>query len=193
MKVLLIDGGQKYAHSGGRLNHSMHQVAREILTELGHELRETVIENGYDAKDEVEKYVWSEVIVYQMPGWWMGLPWTVKRYIDEVFTVGAGTIYASDGRTREDPTKQYGTGGLMQGRRYMMSLTWNAPAEAFIEPENFFDGRGVDEVYLPFHKSQSFVGLKALPTYIANDVMKVPDFDRFKSEYITHLKKIFTN
>lgn len=192
MKILLIDGGKKYAHSGGRLNHSLHAVARETLSALGHDLRETVIETGYDAKKEVEKYVWSDVIIYQMPGWWMGLPWTVKRYIDEVFTEGAGTIYASDGRTREDPSKQYGTGGLMHGRRYMISLTWNAPIEAFNEPGNFFDGRGVDEVYMPFHKSQRFVGLAALPTYIANDVMKVPDYIRFKNEYVEHLKRLFS-
>ncbi len=25
-------------------------------------------------------------IILQMPGWWMGTPWTVKRYLDEVLT-----------------------------------------------------------------------------------------------------------
>ncbi len=31
----------------------------------------------------------------------MGAPWTVKKYIDDVFTEGHGTLYASDGRTRK--------------------------------------------------------------------------------------------
>lgn len=191
MKVLLIDGGQAFAHSGGRLNHTLHDVARSTLTSLGHEVEETVIENGYDIAEEVEKQLGAEVIVYQMAGWWMGLPWTVKRYIDEVFTEGAGRIYANDGRTRSDPSKQYGSGGLMQGRRYMASLTWNAPLEAFDEPGNFFDGRGIDEVYMPFHKSQQFVGLKALPTFLATDVMKVPEVERVKAEYQAHLSRVF--
>ncbi|VFS38584.1 modulator of drug activity B [Escherichia coli] len=56
----------------------------------------------------------------------MGAPWTVKKYIDDVFTEGHGTLYASDGRTRKDPSKKYGSGGLVQGKKYMLSLTWNA-------------------------------------------------------------------
>ncbi|STV69983.1 modulator of drug activity B [Klebsiella pneumoniae] len=37
----------------------------------------------------------------------------------------------------------------------MLSLTWNAPMEAFTDKDQFFHGVGVDGVYLPFHKSQS--------------------------------------
>ena len=46
----------------------------------------------------------------------MGAPWTVKKYIDDVFTEGHGTLYASDGRTRKDPSKKYGSGGLVQAK-----------------------------------------------------------------------------
>lgn len=47
----------------------------------------------------------------------------MKKYIDDVFTEGHGTLYASDGRTRKDPSKKYGSGGLVQGKKYMLSLT----------------------------------------------------------------------
>ena len=33
-------------------------------------------------------------------------------------------------------------------------------------------------MYFPFHKSQEFVGLQALPTLIANDAMKVGNVER---------------
>lgn len=188
MKILLINGGKAFAHSGGELNNTLHGVAVSTLQEMGYQIRETVIDQGYDLKEEVQNYLWADTIVYQMPGWWMGAPWIVKRYIDEVFTEGHGSLYASDGRSRQDPTKQYGSGGLLQGRRYMMSLTWNAPLEAFDEPDNFFEGRGVDGVYFPFHKSQEFIGLEALPTFIANDVMKAPDVARDKAAYRKHLR-----
>ncbi|RUR39313.1 NAD(P)H-dependent oxidoreductase [Vreelandella populi] len=191
MKILLINGGKPFAHSGGELNNTLHDVARRTLAEQGHEVRETVIEQGYKVEAEVEKFLWADTIVYQMPGWWMGAPWTVKRYIDEVFTVGHGSLYASDGRSRQDPTKQYGSGGLLQGRRYMLSLTWNAPLAAFDEADNFFEGRGVDGVYFPFHKSQEFVGLDAMPTFIANDVIKAPDVERDMAAYAQHLTRLF--
>ncbi|MGM0856267.1 MAG: NAD(P)H-dependent oxidoreductase [Pseudomonadota bacterium] len=191
MKILLVNGAKAFAHSGGELNNTLHNVALETLKELGHDVRETVIEQGYTLDAEVQKYLWADAIVYQMPGWWMGTPWTVKRYIDEVFTEGHGSLYASDGRTRQDPTQQYGSGGLLQGRQYMLSLTWNAPLEAFDEPNNFFEGRGVDGVYFPFHKSQEFIGLAALPTFIANDVMKVPNVERDKAAYRKHLRLAF--
>ena len=190
MKILLINGGKAFAHSGGELNNTLHSVAVSTLTEMGYEIRETVIDQDYDLETEVQNFLWADTIVYQMPGWWMGAPWIVKRYIDEVFTEGHGALYASDGRSRQDPTKQYGSGGLLQGRRYMLSLTWNAPLEAFDEPGNFFEGRGVEGVYFPFHKSQEFIGLEALPTFIANDVMKVPQVDRNKADYRDHLRKV---
>jgi len=191
MKIFLIDGGKAFAHSAGRLNETLHRTAIEHLGHLGHDIQHTRIDEGYDIGGEIDKFLWADTIVYQMPGWWMGAPWTVKKYIDEVFTAGHGKLYASDGRSRHDPTKQYGTGGLLQSRHYMLSLTWNAPLAAFDEPGNFFEGRGVDGVYFPFHKSQAFVGLKGLPTFIANDVMKAPDIARDQSAYRMHLTKVF--
>ncbi len=40
-----------------------------------------------------------------MPGWWMGAPWIVKKYLDEVLTYGHGKLYANDGRSRHDSSK----------------------------------------------------------------------------------------
>lgn len=54
----------------------------------------------------------------------------------------------------------------------MLSLTSNAPMEAFTDKDQFFHGVGVDGVYLPFHKANQFLGMEALPTFIANDVIK---------------------
>ncbi|MCG7599386.1 NAD(P)H-dependent oxidoreductase [Halomonas sp. McH1-25] len=191
MKIFLINGGKAFAHSGGRYNDTLHDIARGTLAEMGHELQETKVDDGYDIDEEVRKFLWADAIVYQMPGWWMGAPWTVKKYLDEVFTAGHGSLYASDGRSRHDASRHYGSGGLLQGRHYMLSLTWNAPAEAFDEPGNFFAGRGVDAVYFPFHKSQEFVGLEALPTFLANDVIKAPDIEGHIAAYREHLKRTF--
>ncbi len=193
MNILLIDGGKNFGHSEGRLNHTLHEVARETLTAMGHIVQETIIENGYDAEQEVEKFLWMDAVIWQMPGWWMGEPWTVKEYIDKVFTAGYGKVYESDGRHRVAPTENYGKGGLLQGKKHMLSLTWNAPIEAFTRPGDFFEGQGVDGVYLHFHKANEFIGLTALPTFIVNDVIKNPQVPQYIEDYKAHLTKVFAS
>ncbi|MFJ5333423.1 NAD(P)H-dependent oxidoreductase [Pectobacterium sp. CHL-2024] len=185
--ILLIDAGKSFAHSKGELNHTLTDVAASFLRDKGHDVRVTVVDNGYDIEQEIQNYLWADTIIYQMPGWWMDTPWILKKYIDEVFTAGHGSLYASDGRSRSDASKKYGSGGLLQGRKYMLSLTWNAPLEAFNDPEQFFHGVGVDGVYLPFHKANQFIGLSPLPTFICNDVMKEPAVPTYLANYRQHL------
>ncbi|MFP1723795.1 NAD(P)H-dependent oxidoreductase [Lonsdalea quercina] len=189
--ILLINASKAFAHSKGQLNDTMADVATNFLREKGYDVRVTKVDDGYDIQQEVQNYLWADTIIYQMPGWWMGAPWTLKKYIDEVFTEGHGSLYASDGRTRSDDSKKYGSGGLLQGKTYMLSLTWNAPLEAFTDKDQFFHGVGVDGVYLPFHKANEFIGLAALPTFICNDVIKQPDIDGDVARYREHLDKIF--
>ncbi|WP_390904028.1 NAD(P)H-dependent oxidoreductase [Shewanella phaeophyticola] len=64
-----------------------------------------------------------------------GAPWIVKKYIDEVFTIGHGRLYQSDGRSRKNADQHYGSGGLIQGKQYMLSVTWNAPEQPFTDPQ----------------------------------------------------------
>ena len=132
-----------------------------------------------------------DAVIWQMPGWWMHEPWTVKKYMDEVFTTGAGTLYANDGRSSANPTEGYGTGGLLQGRRHMLSLTWNAPREAFIREGDFFEGLGVDALYMHFHKANEFLGTTQLSTFICNDVIKNPQVEQYLADYTAHLNEVF--
>lgn len=191
MNILLINGAKAFAHSYGKLNHTLHSYACKLLTNNGHQIRETIIDQGYDIEQEVENILWADTIIWQMPGWWMGEPWIVKKYIDEVFTAGHGKFYTSDGRHRVDPTEGYGTGGLLQGKKHMLSLTWNAPIEAFTRENDFFAGQGVDGLYLHFHKAHEFMGLTALPTFICNDVMKNPQVEQYLQNYQQHLTRVF--
>ena len=94
---------KNFGHSHGELNHTLHKKAKEVLTVLGHNIQETVIDAGYDVEAEIEKFLWMDAVIWQMPGWWMHEPWTVKKYIDEVLTAGHGKLYHSDGRHRVNP------------------------------------------------------------------------------------------
>lgn len=189
--ILIVNGGKKFGHSNGELNNTLTDIAYETLQEMGHEVKVVRADGDYNIDEEVQNFLWADAVIWQMPGWWMGAPWTVKKYIDEVFTAGHGSLYASDGRTRSDASKKYGSGGLLQGKKYMLSLTWNAPMEAFDDEAQFFHGVGVDGVYLPFHKANQFIGMSPLPSYLATDVIKSPDIPRYSAEYREHLTKIF--
>ena len=190
-KILLLNGGKQFAHSQGQYNATLHDAAVAFLDRAGFDIKTTFIDGGYDIDEEVQKILWADVVIYQMPGWWMGAPWTVKKYLDEVFTAGHGSLYANDGRTRSDASQKYGSGGLIQGKRYMLSLTWNAPLQAFEDPSDFFEGKGVDAVYFPFHKANEFLGMTGLPTFICNDVMKVPSIEQDVARYEQHLAQVF--
>jgi modulator of drug activity B len=189
--ILLVNGAKTFAHSNGELNDTLTELAQEVLSDLGHQVQVTRADSEYNAQAEVEKYLWADTVIYQMPGWWMGAPWTVKKYIDDVFTEGHGSLYANDGRSRSDSSKKYGSGGLIHGKNYMLSLTWNAPMDAFNDSEQFFHGVGVDGVYLPFHKANQFLGMQALPTFIVNDVIKAPEVEAYITQYREHLTQIF--
>ena len=189
--ILLINGAKTFAHSNGQLNDTLTELAQEVLSDLGHQVQVTRADSEYDAKAEVEKFLWADTVIYQMPGWWMGAPWTVKKYIDDVFTEGHGSLYANDGRSRADASKKYGSGGLIHDKNYMLSWTWNVPMDAFNDAEQFFHGVGVDGVYLPFHKANQFLGMQTLPTFIVNDVIKAPEVEAYMAQYRDHLTQVF--
>lgn len=189
--ILLVNGAKTFAHSNGQLNDTLTELAQEVLSDIGHQVQVTRADSEYDAKAEVEKFLWADSVIYQMPGWWMGAPWTVKKYIDDVFTEGHGSLYANDGRSRSDASKKYGSGGLIHDKNYMLSLTWNAPMDAFNDSEQFFHGVGVDGVYLPFHKANQFLGMQTLPTFIVNDVIKAPEVEAYMAQYREHLTQVF--
>ena len=55
----------------------------------------------------------------------------------------------------------------------MLSLTFNAPKEAFDDPKEYlFQGKSLDDLWLPMHMNFRFFGMKALPTFVCYDVVK---------------------
>lgn len=94
-----------------------------------------------------------------------------------------------DGRTREDPSKQYGTGGKMQGKKYMMSLTWNAPKESFGNQEQvLFEGKTVDDIFVSHTTSYKFCGAEIVPSFSCFNVVKAPDIAGDVERLRNHLR-----
>ena len=189
--VFIVNGHQKWDMSPGRLNRTLVERADDVLSAKGYEVRLTHIDDDWVVGAEIDNMVWADFVIFQFPVYWFGVPWGLKKYLDEVYMFGRGKIFLDDGRTRKDPSRKYGTGGLLQGRSYMVSTTWNAPEVAMSDPEQLFEGKGVDGVFLGFHKVQEFVGMTKLPSFTCYDVLKNPDIEDDFERWGAHLEANF--
>ncbi len=173
-KVLIINGHQRYEGiAEGKLTKILIDEAVEVFNEKEFEVQHSVVESDYKINDEVEKFAWADYILFQYPVYWMGVPWITKKYIDEIFSAGYGKVtYVNDGRSSKDSTKRYGSGGLMQGKKYMLSFTYNCPSSEFSNTDGFFDGLSLDEANIATHKTFQFCGAAALESYAMHDIFK---------------------
>lgn len=191
--ILIINAHHKYPFAEGRLNGSLVQKADELLTAGGHTTRVVTIDDGWDVDRELENHQWADIVLLQTPVNWMGVPWTFKKYMDEVYTAGmGGQLCDGDGRHREAPEKQYGSGGTLVGKKYMLSLTFNAPKASFDDAGQFlFQGKGVDDLLFPMHMNFRFFGMEPLPTFACFDVMKNADVENDFKRFAAHLGENF--
>jgi modulator of drug activity B len=193
MKTLLINTHLTYpGWSEGRLNLAFMEVAKTFFLERGHNVAETLVERAYQPQEEVQKHLAADLVILQTPVNWLGAPWIHKKYVDEVFNAGltSKTLLEGDGRTRRDPTKQYGTGGKMQGRKFMISATWNAPTATFDNPDSvLFAGKGTAELFPPITSNYKFCGYDILPAFGIFDIFKNPDVPGAMAGCRRHLEK----
>ena len=192
-KILHINAHQPYSFSQGKLNHSLTESAISSLEEKGYNVDRTISAQPYDIKEELEKHKRANFIILQTPVNWMGVPWSFKKYMDEVYSAGmGGDLCNGDGRTTEHPKFNYGGGGTLTNTQYMLSLTFNAPEESFEnDKEYLFQGKTVDDLFFPMHMNFRFFGMKALETFACFDVMKNPQIDKDLQRFSEHLDKIF--
>ena len=80
--------------------------------------------NGFspDVETEIRKVEGCDLMIWQFPLWWFGLPAVLKGWVDRVFamqrTYGGGRIYQS---------------GVFRGKRAMLSLSTGGPEQAYVE------------------------------------------------------------
>ena len=191
--VFIINAHEPWPFSEGRLNRTMAEKAAAHLQRKGYHVRTTTMQDEYEVEKEIEKHRWADTVILQTPCNWMGVPWTFKKYMDEVYTAGMdGRLCDGDGRSRQDESRQYGSGGTLNGKQYMLSLTYNAPREAFDDPDQeFFAGRGVDDLFLPMHLNFKFFGMTPLKTFACYDVLKNPDVENDFINFESHLDQHF--
>jgi modulator of drug activity B len=184
--ILIINGAKRFNFAKGELNELYVNTACEVLSQLGHNVSVTKADSDFDPQDEISKILNSDVLIYQMPGWWMGEPWTVKNGSMKYSPKGmAYCMKVMDVRALMD---QKNMARVVFFRDKIHAVPdMECPLEAFNDPEQFFEGFGVDGLYLHFHKANQFLGMAALPTFITNDVVKSPDVENEICRFSDHL------
>ncbi len=193
-KVLLIQAHLFYPSSEGKLNDAFFQIAKSFFIKNGYQVLETKIETAYDIDQEVEKHLEANIVILQTPVNWFSAPWIHKKYVDELFNAGLDSqkLVSDDGRSREDIHKQYGSGGKMQGKKFMICATWNAPAEAFGNPaQQLMKGKTTADLFLSITTNYTFCGYDIVPDYNCFDIYKSGDITKDLENYPLHLEKYF--
>ena len=194
--IFIINGSHPFAHSGGRFNETLFTNTISYFdTREEFEVKFTQVGENYNVKEEVEKFKWADLVIYHTPIWWFQIPFGFKKYIDEVFTEGhQNGIYASDGRSRKNPNINYGTGGLMHGKKYILTTSWNAPKTAFTLENEFFNQKSVDEgAMFGFHRMNAFTGMELLATHHFHDMEKNADVPFELNNYSVFLNDLMIN
>ena len=190
--IFIINAHQPYPFSEGKLNASLTKKARNYFASNGYNTRVITMLDTYDVDKEIANHQWADIIFLQSPVNWMGVPWSFKKYMDEVYSYGMdGRLCNGDGRTRKDPSILYGEGGTLTGKRYMLSLTLNAPESSFNDAKQFFEGRVIDDLFCQAHLNFKFFGMMPMESFACYDVMKNANIENDFKRFETHLKTHF--
>lgn len=175
--ALLILGKETSEFAQGGYNTGLWETARETLKGT-YNILTTVVEDGYDPVEEIEKFKKADVVIYQHPVFWFGVPGSLKTYIDAVYAYGEFFSY-TDG--------PYGSGGLMQGKKILFSTTWNAPDTIFNNPASVIKGASLDDALIAMRTTHLYCGFEVLPPFGAFDVIQNPNFERDQARFVDHL------
>ena len=79
----------------------------------------------------------------------------------------------------------------MQGKQYILSLTWNAPTQAFSDrDQTLFEGKSVDDIFVANTAVYKFCGAAILPSFSCYDVKKEPDVANDIERLKQHLNSV---
>jgi NAD(P)H dehydrogenase (quinone) len=134
--------------------------------------------NGFseEIESEISKIEWCELMIWQFPLWWFGLPAVLKGWVDRVLamgrTYGGGRIYDA---------------GVFRGKRALLSLTTGGPEDAY--RKGAFNG-DITAILRPIHRGMlQFVGFDVLEPQIVYGPVRLTDEQR-KQQLATYAARL---
>jgi NAD(P)H dehydrogenase (quinone) len=118
-----------------------------------------------DVGTEQRKVLWCDLIIFQFPMWWFGMPSILKGWVDRVMTRG----FAYGGGRKYDT-------GKFAGKKAMVSVT-TGTASSLYEPDGI-DG-SIHHILWPIQNGVfRYLGFDVLPPYVSWEPGNVPDDTR---------------
>ena len=132
-----------------------------------------------DVETEIAKIEAADLMIWQFPMWWFGLPAILKGWVDRVFamgrTYGNGHIYET---------------GKFSGKRALLSLTTGGPEAAYLA--DGFNG-DLNAILKPIQRGMlNFTGFSVLVPQVSYGPVRVDDAERadWLSGWAQRLKSI---
>jgi NAD(P)H dehydrogenase (quinone) len=132
-----------------------------------------------DVAGEMEKVAWCDLVLFQFPLWWMGMPAIMKGWIDRVFALG---FAYGDGRWFDR--------GWLAGKRAMLSVTVGGSAETYGDRGLY---GSIDSILEPIHHGVlRFVGLSVMTPFVVHAPGRIDHQERARvlRRYATELQGI---
>lgn len=140
--------------NSGRNNFIMQADNLRFTQQI--EEHNAVLNNGFskEISTEIQKLINCDLLIFQFPLWWGGMPALLKGWIDKVFARGVAYDYG-----------QWYDKGLMKGKRAMVSLTTGGGSNMY-QPTGL--NGDINLILAPIHyNTLHFCGFDVLPPFIS--------------------------
>lgn len=139
-----------------------------------------------DITKEQEKLLWADVIIFQFPFWWFGMPAILKGWIDRVYAFGFA--YGTGKYGGKHWGNRYGEGTL-QGKKAMLSITIGGRVPQY--QERGINGY-INDLLFPIHHGMLwYPGISVLPPHIIYQADSIRE-DRLNQQLETFKNRLST-
>ncbi|RKR15216.1 NAD(P)H dehydrogenase (quinone) [Maribacter vaceletii] len=133
-----------------------------------------------EIREEMELLIKADVLIFNFPLWWFGMPAILKGWVDRVLAYG----FAYGG--------EYGfyKEGRFKNKKALLSITTGSPADFY--SKNGAHKRTITDILKNIHQGIfNLIGFDVLPDFVAYGASRISDEDRKKilEDYASYIKK----
>jgi NAD(P)H dehydrogenase (quinone) len=167
--------------AAGTTRRDFTTVANPDYLKYQAEERHALEHDGFaaDVAGEIARLDAADLLIFQFPIYWFGMPALLKGWVDRVFAMGWAYGHG-----------RWFNNGAFRGKRAMVAMSAGAHA-GFFAPDGRYGDMGM--ILWPIHNGIfRFTGFDVLPPYVAYGVSRVDDAARAEmlAAYRRHLETL---
>ena len=134
-----------------------------------------------DLQAEMDKLAWCDVLVFQFPIWWLGLPAILKGWVDRVFAVG-----------RAYGGGRWFDGGFFVGKRAMCAVSVGGLEDVYSDDGVYAP---IEDLLFPIHRGIfAFTGFSVIEPFVVYGPGRIGAAERetYLRDYVERLLTLDT-